>query len=46
VDFPATEKYFTDAVEGVVGWNKTMADALNACETAATSMKQIQIKAF
>jgi hypothetical protein len=36
VDFPATEKYFTDAIEGVVGWSKTIADALNSCETAAT----------
>jgi hypothetical protein len=38
VDFTATEKYFTDAIEGVVGWSKTIADALNSCETAATCM--------
>jgi hypothetical protein len=39
VDFPETEKYFTAAVEGIVGWTTTIADALNACETAASSTK-------
>jgi hypothetical protein len=44
VDFPATEKYFTEAVEGIVGWSQTIADALNACETAASCKNNTQIQ--